>query len=113
MRRDQVIYLIPTVPGKNKMGDAIRIPGKPRRILAEKKSIRQSEFYQAAVTDYKPELTFVIWPHEFDGESILEYKGKHYNIFRTFEKDMKNLELICEGTVVDGESTSENENQEG
>lgn len=100
MRRDQVIYLIPTNLEKNTLGDVVPIPGEPRRLLAEKKSIRQSEFYQAAATDYKPELTFVIWPHEYKGESILEYKGKEYNIFRTFEKNFKELELVCEGLVV-------------
>lgn len=103
MRRDSTIYLIPDdKETKNDMDDLITILGKPRKVLAAKKSIRQSEFYQAAANDYKPELTFVIWPHEFKGESILKYKGEDYNIIRTFESDMKNLELICEGLVVDG-----------
>lgn len=105
MRRDSIVYLIPTTFTKNDMGDAVKLKGQPRKLLAEKKSIRQSEFYQAAGTDFKPELTFVIWPHEYQDESILKYKEKEYKIIRTFEKNIKELELICEGLVVDGKST--------
>lgn len=102
MRRDSIIYLIPTTSKKNTMGDSVQQKGEPRTLLAEKKSIRQSEFYQAAATDFKPELVFVVWPHEYDEESILRFNEKDYKIFRTFETSHKELELICEGLVVNG-----------
>lgn len=102
MRRNTTIYLIPKTPGENDIGDSLHNEGKPRRLLAEKKSIRQSEFYQAAATGLKPELTFVVWPHEYRGEDILKFNEKSYKIIRTFEKNHKELELICEGMSING-----------
>ena len=96
MRRDTLIYLIRENTAKNKIGDVVKVgPPIRRSILSERKSVRQSEFYQAAATDFKPEIVFEIWPHEYDDEKILEYKGKRYKIFRSFEPDFKTLELIC------------------
>lgn len=97
MRKDKVIYLIGHTVSKNGHGDPIKTPNDGRRILATKKSIRQTEFYQAAATDYKPEIAFDIWTSEYKGESLLVFKGIEYNIIRTFEKNDKETELICEG----------------
>lgn len=96
MRRDKVIYLVPTNTDQDNIGNEIEVEGSPRLLLAEKNSVRQSEFYQAATTDFKPELVFTIWPHEYYGESILKYNGTKYRIIRTFEKSFKDLELVCE-----------------
>lgn len=82
----------------NDMGDPIETSTK-KEILAERKSVRQSEFYQAQATGLRPELTFVVWADEYNGEPKLEYAGKEYTIIRTFDKDEKNLELICQGLV--------------
>lgn len=98
MRFDKEIYLIGFTNADNEMGDPIKIPVK-RQVFAEKNSVRQSEFYQAAATGLKPELTFVIWRLEYNGESALEYEGKTYTIIRSFEKNDKEMELICDGLV--------------
>lgn len=102
MRRDQIIKLIPVIKNENDIGDTITVKGVARKVFATKKSIRQSEFYQAAVTNFKPEITFIIWLHEYHGETVLNYSGKNYNIIRTYEKDQKEIELICEGLTNDG-----------
>jgi SPP1 family predicted phage head-tail adaptor len=98
MRFDSVVYLITVTNDENDIGDNINT-NKKRQTFAGKKSIRQSEFYQAAATGLKPELTFVIWAQEYGGESKLEYNGKIYNIIRTFEKNDKEMELVCSGLV--------------
>jgi SPP1 family predicted phage head-tail adaptor len=98
MRFDSVIFLISNTETKNRVRDTIRTPVK-RETYAEKQSIRQSEFYQAATSGLKPEITFVIWALEYNGEVELEYNGKNYVIIRTFDKNDKELELICSGIV--------------
>lgn len=98
MRFDKVIYLLSSSNSENDIGDTINTP-KRRKMYARKKSVRQSEFYQAASTGLKPEITFVIWNFGYEGESELEFEGKKYRIIRTFEKDDKELELICTGLV--------------
>lgn len=103
MRFNSIINLISTIESENPIGDTISVESK-RKVFAEKKSVRQSEFYQAAATGLKPEITFVTWKDEYKGESELEYDSKTYRIIRTFIKDEKEIELICEGAVNRGAS---------
>ncbi|AFQ46266.1 phage head closure protein [Desulfosporosinus meridiei] len=97
-RPDQAIYLISTTISENDMGDFIEAKTK-RLVFAEKKSIRQSEFYQAKATGLRPELSFVVWTREYAGEGKLEFDGKEYNIIRTFEPNSEDTELTCQGLV--------------
>lgn len=96
MRRDSVIYFLPTKIVQDSIGNEKEEFGEPRKILAEKNSVRQSEFYQAATSDFKPEIVFKVWTHEYKGEKFLSYKNQIYIIIRTFEKSFRELELVCE-----------------
>lgn len=99
---DDVIYLIRETSTTNDMGDVIKLTDE-RMVFANKKSIRQSEFYQAQTSGLKPELTFEIYSFEYDDEPKVKYNGKNYTIIRTFETG-EILELIVEGVVNNGTS---------
>lgn len=92
------MYLISETETANAMGDVI-IDKLYRKTFAAKKSIRQSEYYQAATTGLRPELTFVLWTREYKGEKYLKFEGKEYAIIRTFEPSSEEIELICQGVV--------------
>ncbi|ASA25419.1 phage head closure protein [Paenibacillus donghaensis] len=95
MRMDSELYLLKSgTTGKDVNGDPI-ITILRRRILGEKQSVRQSEFYQAAAAKLNPELVFVIWTIEYASETKLEYNGLTYSIIRTFNKNGKETELVC------------------
>ncbi|WP_416149501.1 phage head closure protein [Salipaludibacillus sp. HK11] len=96
MRFDSVIYLLSIKNSKNKMKDIVE-EETPRQVLAEKRSIRQSETYQAMATGLKPELMFVTWENQYLGEQKIMYKNKTYQVIRTHEKPDQTIELICEG----------------
>lgn len=93
-----VIELISTTETVNGMGDTIDQKAY-RQVFADKQSIRQSEFYQAAATGLKPELMFVIRVFEYQNEQSLRYNDKEYGIIRTYSKDGEMIELICAGIV--------------
>lgn len=95
-RKKDVIKLIALTVTEDDIGNQIISDVSQRQIFAEKKSIRQSEFYQASVAGLKPELTFVVWSAEYGQETLLEFNDVRYDIIRTFDKDEKNTELICE-----------------
>lgn len=65
-------------------------------ILCKKRSIRQSEFYAAAQSGLKPELTLVVRPYEYNNQKEIVFEEVSYRIIRTFEIDSEELELICE-----------------
>ena len=57
-----------------------------REVFANKKSVRQSEFYQAAVAGLKPELLFEVRSIEYGSDKKLKYNSKVYDIIRTYDK---------------------------
>lgn len=57
-----------------------------RQVFANKKSVRQSEYYQAATVGLRPELVFEIHGEDFEGEEMLRYNGKEYAIIRVYDK---------------------------
>ncbi len=93
-----VVKLISVAVTENDMGDIIETPTE-REVFADKQSIRQSEFYQAAATGLRPELMFVVRSIDYNGEPKLKYNGKEYTIIRTYDKDGELIELICQGLV--------------
>lgn len=93
-----VVKLISVTTTENDMGDIIETPVE-RQIFADKQSVRQSEFYQAAATGLKPELMFVVRSIDYNQEPKLKHGDKTYTIIRTYDKDGELTELVCQGVV--------------
>ena len=94
------IQLISTSPRTtNDIGDAVEAE-TARTVMADRQSIRQSEFYQAAAAGLKPLLMFLIMSAEYQGETVLSHDGKRYHIARTYERPDERTELVCTGLVV-------------
>lgn len=71
----------------------------PRQVFANKRSVRQSEFYAAAMVGLRPEIMFEVRTIEYNGEEKLEYQGKRYDILRTYDKNGEITELVCTEVV--------------
>lgn len=71
-----------------------------RMVFANKKSIRQSEFYQAMAHGLTPELMFEVNFKDYAGESKLTFNSKTYQIIRTYTKNDEIIELVCIGLAV-------------
>ena len=93
-----VVKLVGTTWGEDEWGYPIEIPTR-RQVFANRKSVRQSEFYQAAIAGLKPEIMFEVRTVEYRGEKSLEHEGTEYNIIRTYDKNGEITELICAGLV--------------
>ena len=93
-----IINLVSVTTGENDMGDIIEAETK-RQVFADKKSIRQNEFYQAQATGLRPELMFIVRSIEYEQEPKLEYNSKMFTIIRAYDKDGELTELVCQGLV--------------
>lgn len=98
----EVIKLISITDDTNAMGDTIKTPVESADIFADKQSIGQSEFYQAAAAGLKPELKFTIRTCDYNNQPQIEFNNKTYNIIRAYEKDSEFIELTCQGVVNNG-----------
>lgn len=99
MRWSDTVELITEVPDTNDMGDPITVESI-RMVFANRKSIRQTEFYQAAATGLRPEWMFEVRSVEYGDESKLRHEGHDYAIIRTYSRNGEIMELICSGLVV-------------
>lgn len=101
MSKDDILYLVSEIVTENDMGDFIKETTESM-IFAKKKSVRQSEFYQAAANGLKPELVFEIHAFEYNEEKKVKYNDKYYTVIRTYQINDDDLELVCEGGVHNG-----------
>ena len=67
-------------------------------VFCEIDSITQSEFYAAANTELNPEYRFRVFFDDYDGQSVLEFDGKRYGIYRTYRSG-DYMELYAERKV--------------
>lgn len=96
-RWSDVINLVTETYTENDMGDTVVLETYVQ-VFASKKSIRQSEFYQAQATGLKPAIAFDVRSMEYNDEEKIQYNSKTYNVIRTYDKG-EFVELICEGVV--------------
>lgn len=80
-------------------------------VLCKVSSIGQKEFYDAAISNLKPEMKFIIHDFEYEGQREVEFKGIRYKVMRTFQGrkgrnntnlDFDEIELTCEKVVGNG-----------
>ena len=82
--------------------DSLRRPMKEfvsREVFCNKKSVRQSEFYQANAQGFKPELMLEVRSDDYEGEEYIDYGGKRYRIIRSYDKNGEITELVCVSMV--------------
>lgn len=61
-------------------------------------SVKRTEFYQAQAVGYKPEKVFEIKIEDFEEKyNYVRYQGKDYSILRTYQADLRTIELTCVG----------------
>lgn len=91
---DHQIQLIGLVEGIDDEGFPT-IEEKPKApILANRLSIRSTEYWQAKQSGVRLSYVFEIHKFEYEGEEKMLYEGKEYKIERTYEKD-DYIELYC------------------
>ena len=66
------------------------------KLIAEVRSISQSEFMNARQTGITPSYTFRIYAFGYQGQKLLKYNGQIYSVYRTYEPDDNYIELYTE-----------------
>ena len=55
-----------------------------RAVFAEITSAQQSEFFQASAVGMAAEGKALVWAFEYHGETIMQFDGNRYAIYRTY-----------------------------
>jgi SPP1 family predicted phage head-tail adaptor len=72
---------------------------KSETALCEVVPIARDEFFNGAQVGLNPEYEFKINPIEYSGQKILEFEGRRFSIYRTYQPAPDTLELYAEYTV--------------
>ena len=89
-----VLYLVSLDKGIDDDGFEVILPGEPRKIYANKKSVRSQEFHMAKQQGITLSYMFEIRTNEYKGEETLIHNGNEQTVYRSYEKG-EFIELIC------------------
>ena len=93
---DGEIKLIRTTIQQDENGVPRKVEGPPKSCFCRIESVTRAEFFQGGRDGLNPELVFTVWNGDYDDETVLEYSGKRYAIYRTYHSDGDYVELYAE-----------------
>ena len=93
MDRSDIIELIPTTTAPDEYGVPRTVEGEPRVVMCQVRSITRTEFFEAGRNGLNPEFQFNVFGGDYDGETLVRYKGKQYAVYRTYFGSTDTVEL--------------------
>lgn len=67
-----------------------------RQVYCKVGSITRNEFYNAGRSGLNPDFMFTVFAADYNGESVCEYRGKTYSIYRTYLNNSDYIELYVQ-----------------
>jgi len=96
MDRSTIIYLISEMQSQDDIGQFVPKETE-RQVYAKKQSISRNEWFEAGRNGLRPDICFVVFRYDYNGELIIEDEyGKRYGVYRTYENQSEEIELYCE-----------------
>lgn len=95
MDRSNVIKLISSTKTQDNNG-VWRETLTERQVFCDVSSVTASEFFEGGRNGLNPEFRMTIFAGDYQGETMLEFNGKTYAIYRTYLARNDNLELYVE-----------------
>ena len=95
MDRSDVITLIGNNRTQDEYGRWIASPTRSD-VFCQAESVTQKEFFEGGRNGLNPAFKFTMFRYDYHGESVVEYNGNQYSVYRTFMKRSDELELYVE-----------------
>ena len=95
MDRSQVITLISQEKIQDENG-VWRTIENARSVFCSVNSVTRDEFFEAGRNGLNPDYRFTVFGPDYDGQKVVEYKGKRYGVYRTYQARTDELELYVE-----------------
>ena len=95
MRKSVVAYLVKQEWLQDDEGimhdDAVK-----RKVFCKLSSINSQEWFEGGRNGLNPQFKFSMFSHDYHGETLIEYEGVMYSIYRTYYKSIDEIELYTE-----------------
>lgn len=94
-----VATLISQKETRNKNGYAEIIETAREVFCSVAEGVNRADFYEAQKLGVQLSATFEVWAGDFGGETLLEYAGKRYSIYRVYQTGRGTLEISAAEAV--------------
>lgn len=92
---DDTLFFFTTTYTKNQYG--VDVPTHEKvEVMCKRQSVTRNEFFNAGRNGLNPQYVFTVFKGDYSGETICEYNGGTYSIYRTYETDEDYIELYVE-----------------
>lgn len=95
MDRSSVITLIAETSAQDENG-VWRTTEERRDVFCNASSVTQTEFFEGGRNGLNPEYRFTMFFADYNDEKVIEYNGKRYGVYRTYQARTDELELYVE-----------------
>ena len=95
MDRSTPIYLVVETKTQNAIGEWISTE-QLRKVYANVSSVSAAEFFNASQIGLAPEIRFTMFAPDYNGETIIEYLGNRYSVYRMYRATTDTMELYAQ-----------------
>lgn len=67
-----------------------------RQVFCKKQSVTRNEFFAGGRSGLNPAFVFTVFSGDYLGESLVEYNGMTYSVYRTYQTDDDYIELYVQ-----------------
>lgn len=95
MDRSNIINLIGTTKTQDDYG-VWHEATESRRVFCNVQSVTRNEFFEGGRNGLNPQYVFTVFFADYDGETMVEFEGQTYAVYRTYRRRNDTLELYVE-----------------
>jgi hypothetical protein len=95
MDRSNVLTLIGKTKTQNDYGVWVETETS-RDVFCDVSSVTRQEFFDGGRNGLNPEYVFTMFFGDYEGETVCEFNGKRYAIYRTYHAKTDVIELYAE-----------------
>lgn len=108
MDRSDVVKLIKVTTSQDKYG-ATHKSKQQRTVFCDVASVSSAEFFRAHQNNLNAQFQVKMFRYDYEGETLLEYDGKEYSIYRTHcPRASDDIELYVERKAGTDKARSDN-----
>lgn len=95
MDRSDTVNLYATTVTYDQYGVAVKSTTS-KAVFCKVESVTRAEFFEAGRSGLNPQFRITMFAGDYDGESVVGYKGSLYSVYRTFLAKTDIIELYVE-----------------
>lgn len=92
---DSVIKLMSAIESRDEYG-VTRKTYTSREVMCRVDNVTRTEFFDGGRSGLNPQFRFTMFHGDYKGESLVEFEGLTYAVYRTYRSDSDYIELYVE-----------------